>query len=73
MSVVRRLPLRTRTPLQEAIVALRDVVIDARDALGDREYETFVSIGCDVLGLEAARLLFGELAREIRDAGRRAA
>lgn len=61
MSVLRRLPMPRPTPLQESIVALHDVILDARDSLEPRAYEAFVAIGCEIVGSEAGRLFLGRL------------
>jgi hypothetical protein len=49
------------TPLQQQLQALADLVGDSRDLLDARGYAAFVEIACDIIGREAARLLFAEL------------
>jgi hypothetical protein len=50
---VRRDPLPT--PLQDAQAALRDVLLDARDELDEREFRVFVDYVCRLVAREAAR------------------
>ncbi len=59
---VCRLPVEL-TPLQQQLHGLVDLLADTRDVLDDDAYPVFVQIACDRIGLEAARLLFGELLR----------
>jgi len=65
---VRRLPRPTpaATPLQVWTQALFGVLDDAREELGEREWEVFVSLACDRIGVHAARLLLAELIRRER-------
>jgi hypothetical protein len=46
----------TRTPLQRWSGATFDLLADARDGLGDREYSVYVRIICERIRFEAARL-----------------
>ncbi len=55
------------TPLQEATVALRDVLLDMRDDLDEETYSWFIAIGCDLFGNEATRLFVAEALRAVRD------
>jgi hypothetical protein len=65
---------RGYTPLQQVTIALRDLVLDARDELSEEAYGWFVAVGTEVFGLEAARLFVGETLRATRDdEGRQAA
>lgn len=58
------------TPLQLWLLVLFDALADARAELDEAAYQAFISIACDRIGLEAARLLFGDLLRgEARDDG----
>jgi len=55
------------TPLQAWTRAIFSLLAEARDELSDDEYEAFVMIICDRIGLEAARLFLGEALRATRD------
>ena len=55
------------TGLQVWLAVVFDALADARAELDDDAYVAFVGIVCDRVGLEAARLLFGELTREADD------
>lgn len=56
------------TALQLALVALRDLVLDARDEFEPAAYAWFVAIRTEMFGIEAARLIVGEALRETRRA-----
>lgn len=51
------------TQLQVWLAVVYDALADARAELDDAAYMVFVSILCDRIGIEAGRLLLGELAR----------
>ena len=62
------------TPLQEWTRALADLLLDARETLGDEQYSWLIAIGTERIGLEAARLAVGEAlgARRDQERGRAA-
>ena len=55
-----------RTPLQEATVALRNLLLDVRDELSEESYSWWIGVSCDVFGTEAARLFTAETLRATR-------
>lgn len=55
------------TPLQEAVASFRDLVLDARDELGDEGYSWFIAIATQFIGLEAARIFIAEALRATRE------
>jgi hypothetical protein len=56
------------TPLQVWTRALFAVLSDARSELDDDTYGSFIAIGCERIGIEAARLVVGEALRVTRHA-----
>ncbi len=54
--------------LNEFLRAIKDARLDALDALRDDEYRVFISIGCDIFGMEAARISLAEWLASIADA-----
>lgn len=59
--------------LTEFLVALKDLRLDALDELRDDEFGIFVDIGCEIFGLDAARLAVGEALHITRQASAEAA
>jgi hypothetical protein len=57
------------TPLQFFVRALADALFGAREELTDEQYECFVWIATEMIGLEAARLAVGEALRALREEG----
>lgn len=57
-----------QTPIQVWTGALFGVLDGARTALGTTEYDSFVWIATERIGIEAARLAVGEAMRATREA-----
>jgi hypothetical protein len=49
------------TPLQVYLAAFGDLLRDAREELDERAWPAFVSVACDIVGNEAAKVLLREL------------
>jgi hypothetical protein len=56
------------TPLQTALKALVDVLVEAREDLDDESYSWLIAVACELVGVEAARLAVGEALRAQRRA-----
>jgi hypothetical protein len=52
------------TPLQAYLAAFGDLLRDAREELDERAWPAFISIACEIVGVEAAKVLLRELRAE---------
>lgn len=58
----------SKTPLQLWTAALFSLLEDARGALDEETFPSFIAIGCERIGAEAARLAVAEASRATWDA-----